>query len=1619
MAGMKPGTKHEQRTLLEASETPGAGFVQSFRASHQLSRALSAERQNAANGQVAYLRKKQQQLAYVEDARSQARPPLEALAAPEVLRSELRRDAVFHHGAAGVPEPRAGAAALDLGEARGGGIPMVNVGSETAAQRDRRLEGQKEFLVARKVRHDAALEKFERAMDALAEDCEREGQGASEVVRKDLEANTINCNQLLEPLEPPLPSTQTDSGQADEFAKLEEMGEVPLDGTIDPTQAKALAADRAAHRALRALGERTEGEVKGILSRLEAETTQRKHRVTAFAGEDGELAQIDVARKARTEELLKVLVDELTEAAHVVHGEAERLVEQRANALNSVLLENRKAMRQLEAKLSVQTLELSKANKARWHKGLLLWKQQRHRHSMHLVMKRIKSNEFRQPDSLVEAVGHVREHQAHVFRQRKDLVDELFSIPQRKLTVAAVRNLEEQNTQLNDRAQEAFDSFLVELKELREALEVSAEQMLGELGLELELHDARQEWKGHESVANLIDADVRPPLRACLDQVAALLRAVADKLSRQEEALHHGVTRILAFFLSLAKKQEQLKKRVDEFEVQYNGEVEDCEKDFEETCEQNENRMKQLHDQIDDAAHHETLDEVKQKTFDHLDSMALGYRSHADQVLAIHNRYPGEAAGLIRKETRGYCEDLGLALDPVEEAEVFAAERAMTNSDLEAQAAAEAEAALPAPDTEDESALAAHREQVAAAVEAALSEVRQAAEAQEAEALAQEAEAAEALAEIAEWPDGSGTGCKVLERLELSSLRDVVLAPVPSEGESGEQGAETEADEGAADVEPMEEPHFADGTSALDTLSFENSWLEQHLANTRDGVFKNITSNLQYLDRVDIIGACEEVRRELDQRLRRHTNRKGEVQVEWYVPRYGTVAKHKDKFERHLVDVARKCQDQDDAVDHIFKEVDDAENQYRQNLLDLRQRLGEAETLPVLTSFERQASDMSVALKESCKSALRRLLDLSSRAPQALQKDNRAFLTMCRSGDEQYSESEITFYGGEIEELNATLDQRAQQRAQRARELEGQVEEKRKAPLAEFSEAYAVAVETLCASKGYGRKYGEPRRKAQERVRTMIAQASTARSNMQMLLDYMQQILDLEVPQDGGMDISTMPSSPPLVKLKSFFRTGGDPWTFTGEILGMLYVVVCAMAGLGSHLGAFKDSQVPRYQLAAIPALRILREDEVLMPSTEAQQEVSRRAQQDVASLDDEHERAAVVSALKEQQSLQAEAALREDGLLRVLGALLKSEHFNIEIQSIVKAANEAYTGQAGGTPDFMQKFLSEMQLSSEHARQEAARGLRSWVDELREKTLIQLGEELFAELSSRAIAELLSATKESQQKTVQRWSECDKLRALHEQRLNPGLSNPNAEAELLALMEAEAQRHESALGTCQEDRESMATALRGAAESFVRRITSVAEEAIRLVDMLPLHSHFGALPGDEKVEPARMSIKRRLRRLNAEADGTGGPASPEAKDAKGGKSKAPVAEQPKETTEEPGLPERNWPGLPRYELRAVVYGGGWPEDPVLAPEETSEPSDSKPDHQKLQELTETLNSFRSPVHRSIIERRTFFYERYKKEFVAEVERRSAELVARESKEEAGERNWQSMIKQLRGEAES
>lgn len=213
------------------------------------------------------------------------------------------------------------------------------------------------------------------------------------------------------------------------------------------------------------------------------------------------------------------------------------------------------------------------------------------------------------------------------------------------------------------------------------------------------------------------------------------------------------------------------------------------------------------------------------------------------------------------------------------------------------------------------------------------------------------------------------------------------------------------------------------------------------------------------------------------------------------------------------------------------------------------------------------------------------------------------------------------------------------------------------------------------------------------------------------------------------------------------------------------------------------------------------------------------------------------------------------------MGPVLRADAFNAEIESIKKEANDAYTGK-GGTPDYMQVFLREMEVSANRARQEIALGVREQGEILREETLLELGDAIYGEVCARTSRELFKALSEVQDKMAHAWQELNSRRAKHEKLLAPRLSNPNAEQELQNLIEEEANRYKAALMQLREDRKEVVTCFRQRANLFVTRLASASDAAFHLVDALPLFRHFAALPGDEQVEPARMSIKRRMRRF-------------------------------------------------------------------------------------------------------------------------------------------------------------
>lgn len=473
---------------------------------------------------------------------------------------------------------------------------------------------------------------------------------------------------------------------------------------------------------------------------------------------------------------------------------------------------------------------------------------------------------------------------------------------------------------------------------------------------------------------------------------------------------------------------------------------------------------------------------------------------------------------------------------------------------------------------------------------------------------------------------------------------------------------------------------------------------------------------------------------------------------------------------------------------------------------------------------------------------------------------------------------------------------------------------------------------------------------SQERFRTLFAQAHTVKDNSLKLMAHFDKLSGVETTETHGegLDPKKLPKCE-LFDLKDYFSKSGSPWVFTGEMIGTLYILASALNTLCSHLEAFKPDKAARYKSDAMPQLRVLSEAEALIPT----------------------------DASAEAKAL--EASLRDQCLMMVAGPVMRANPFATQLQTFIKEANDQYASK-GGLPAQLAQYIKDMEVSAGQTSKDIALELRARCASLRDETLLRLGDSVFGELCTRSLQELLDSLRQVQNKMSSIWKNLDSQRADHEKRLGPRLANPNAEQELQTLIDEEAARFKAALVQIKEDKEVVVVCLRKQADLFVVRLAAAFEATVRLLDAVPLPAHFAPLPGDDQVEPVRMSIKRRMRRL-----------------------------QKGQTIDETdnGLVVRNWEGFRRYELRQSLRGDEWPKDKELA--------DATPE--MLAELTPTVASFRSATHKKLFARRGFYYERYKSEFLRQVANRAAEISARENKEQAGQTNWNSMVKQLNPEA--
>merc|ERR1719424_836182 len=97
-------------------------------------------------------------------------------------------------------------------------------------------------------------------------------------------------------------------------------------------------------------------------------------------------------------------------------------------------------------------------------------------------------------------------------------------------------------------------------------------------------------------------------------------------------------------------------------------------------------------------------------------------------------------------------------------------------------------------------------------------------------------------------------------------------------------------------------------------------------------------------------------------------------------------------------------------------------------------------------------------------------------------------------------------------------------------------------------------------------------------------------------MDHFTKLCEMESSSVDGIVLKRLPKSPSF-ELCDYFKTSGNDWVFTGEVIGNLFVLTGALNTLGTHLEAFKTEYAPTYKLDGLPQLRVLSEAEALIPA--------------------------------------------------------------------------------------------------------------------------------------------------------------------------------------------------------------------------------------------------------------------------------------------------------------------------------------------------------------------------------------------------------------------------------------
>lgn len=325
----------------------------------------------------------------------------------------------------------------------------------------------------------------------------------------------------------------------------------------------------------------------------------------------------------------------------------------------------------------------------------------------------------------------------------------------------------------------------------------------------------------------------------------------------------------------------------------------------------------------------------------------------------------------------------------------------------------------------------------------------------------------------------------------------------------------------------------------IQIIEFEPKQILEIYQNFRDNVITTIEIEItNRINQSEMITNDRkmEYNEELEERLRSHWPKRGRVETQIKQPRLNELRNHQEKLWRMIELTQNRMKELQNKIFQIYGDCNYLETKYIQEINDLKGQLGTENgikslaalqaldvkartcTMNYQSEFEKKIKFFEEIIQIEPKQVVHRIEDFKSSCPE---------LVIGQSIDELYaSQSRDGYSSSELEEINLIIQKQNLEIEEIIKSWNDQINDIKTNQInsltshQEFIKKYDLCAHELAMAEGLGQRFGAPRRRAQERVRTELNRDEMNANSIDNMLNQLEGLCEQENQVNPSMELS-------------------------------------------------------------------------------------------------------------------------------------------------------------------------------------------------------------------------------------------------------------------------------------------------------------------------------------------------------------------------------------------------------------------------------------------------------------------------------------------------------------------